>query len=297
MVGLALVECLAMGVSAQCVRAKSPALRQAVGEAAARYKIPGIAVAYIDHWTLSDIEVSGVRDKASSAPVTEGTIFEAGSLGEPVYSYAAVQLSVEGRLSIGVPLTRYEPLPYIRNSNPFKPASAQTTDQVNDPRLNQITAERVLDHTTGMPDWAINGPLLLQFPPGEKWSHSGEGFLFLQHVVEKVTGEPTEAFAERSVLEQAGMAHSSFVWRSDYAATMATGYDQMGNAVPPQHYGEPVVAATFYSTISDYARFLTGMLTAYVGRICSDFERGSDHKPFHRKAARKVPICARNDAC
>jgi len=261
-VALALVAYSAPTVSAQRTRGTSPVLRQAVTEAVEKHKIPGIAVGFIDHWMLSDIEVAGVRDKVSGAPVTEGTIFETGSLGEPVYSYAILELSLEGRFSVGVPLTKYAPIPYIRNANPFKPPSPQTTDQVNDPRLNQITGERVLDHTSGMPDWALNAPLLLQFPPGEKWSHSNEGFVFLQRVVEKVTGEPTEAFLERSVLGPAGMAHSSFVWRSDYASAIATGYDRPGNAVAQEHYGEPVVTATLYSTIGDYARFLIGMLTA-----------------------------------
>src|SRR6202171_294576 len=97
----------------------SPALRRAVQDVAAKYKIPGIAVALIEQGRLRDIEVFGVRDKKSNAPVTENTVFEAGSLSEPIFTYDVLALAAEGRLDLGVPLTQYLPLPYRRNSNPF----------------------------------------------------------------------------------------------------------------------------------------------------------------------------------
>jgi len=60
----------------------SPAFRQAISDAAKKYKIPGIAAALIEHGRLRSIEVFGVRDLKSNAPVTVNTVFEAGSLGE-----------------------------------------------------------------------------------------------------------------------------------------------------------------------------------------------------------------------
>src|SRR3984893_1393674 len=153
----------------------SPALRRAAQDAAAKYKIPGIAVASIEQGRLRDIEVFGVRDKKSNAPVTENTVFEAGSLSEPVFTYAVLELAAEGRLDLGVPLTRYLPLPYRRNSNPFLVGSIAPTDQVTDVRFQQITAIRALNHTSGLPNWTLNDHLRLLFTPGERWSYSAEG--------------------------------------------------------------------------------------------------------------------------
>jgi hypothetical protein len=56
----------------------SPAFRQAISDAAKKYKISGIAAALIEHGRLRSIEVFGVRDLKSNAPVTVNTICEAG---------------------------------------------------------------------------------------------------------------------------------------------------------------------------------------------------------------------------
>jgi CubicO group peptidase (beta-lactamase class C family) len=229
-------------------------------QVAAKYKIPGLAVAVIEHGQLRGIEVFGVRDKNSNAPVTERTVFEAGSLGEPLYAYAVLRLAAEGHFDVGAPLTALFPLPYIRD---FDPTSAGgSTESLYDPHFNQITALRVMNHTSGMPDWARNQHLRLQFGPGQKWSYSNEGYLYLQHVVEHSTGEPFGEFISRSVLVPARMAQSGFIWREDYAKSIATGYDRSGTPVEIHRYLRPAAAATLYTTIRDYAQFITMILAS-----------------------------------
>ena len=44
-----------------------------------------------------------------------------------------------------------------------------------------------MNHTSGMPEWAHDQHLRLQFAPGQKWSYSNEGYLYLQRVVERIT--------------------------------------------------------------------------------------------------------------
>src|SRR5580704_5888579 len=92
----------------------SSALRQAISNAAKKYKIPGIAAALIERGQLRAIEVFGVRDQKSNALVTANTIFEAGALGEPVYAYAVLLASADGRFNPGAPLPNALPLPYVR---------------------------------------------------------------------------------------------------------------------------------------------------------------------------------------
>ena len=55
-----------------------------------------------------------------------------------------------------------------------------------DDRVNLITARLVLTHRTGFPNWRPRGkPLQIHFTPGERFSYSGEGFVYLQQAVEK----------------------------------------------------------------------------------------------------------------
>jgi CubicO group peptidase (beta-lactamase class C family) len=238
----------------------SPALRQAISDAAKKYKIPGIAAAVIEHGQLRAVEVFGVRDLKSGSAVTANTIFEAGSLGEPLYAYAVLRLAADGRLNPGSPLPSYLPLPYLRDLDAF--AAASPTEQLYDPQFNQITAIRVMNHTSGMPDWARGQHLRLQRAPGSKWSYSNESYLYLQRVVEHVTGEPFNAFVEHSILGPARMSHSSFIWLESYAADMATGYDRAGAPVEAHRFLKPAAAATLYTSITDYTKFITYILAS-----------------------------------
>src|SRR6202521_987355 len=102
----------------------SPALQRVISGAAKKYKIPGIAAALIEHGQLRAVEVFGVRDQKSNAPVTANTIFEAGPLGEPLYAYAVLLLSADGRFNPGAPLPSYLPDPYIRDLDPTSVSTA-----------------------------------------------------------------------------------------------------------------------------------------------------------------------------
>jgi len=229
-------------------------------QVATKYKIPGLVVAVIQNGRVAGIESFGVRDKKSNATITENTVFEAGSLSEPVFAYAVLNLVADGRLDLGTPLTKYLPPPYIRDVDPLSPSSP--TEPLYDPRFNQVSVFRVLNHTSGMPDWARGEHLRLNSMPGEKWSYSNEGYLYLQHAVEHVTGEPAAVLLTRYALRPTGMGHSSFVWREEYASQAATGHDGSGIALEMHHYLRPAAATTLYTTIDDYAHFVTAMLTS-----------------------------------
>ncbi len=229
-------------------------------QVAAKYKIPGLAVAVIAHGQLQGIEVFGVRDKDSNAPVTERTVFEAGPLGEPLYAYAVLRLAAEGHFNLGAPIPALFPLPYVRDFDPT--SNAVSTESLYDPQFNQVTAIRVMNHTSGMPDWARSQHLRLQTAPGQKWAYSNEGYLYLQHAIEHITGEPFGEFLSRSALVPARMAQSGFIWREEYAKSMATGYDRSGAPVEIHRYLRPAAAATLYTTVREYAQFITMLLAS-----------------------------------
>jgi len=71
----------------------------------------------------------------------------------------------DGKLDLDTPLVKYMPGRY---------------DVGDDPRLDQITARHVLSHTTGFPNWRPRGDKILKmyFTPGNRFSYSGEGFVY-----------------------------------------------------------------------------------------------------------------------
>jgi len=238
----------------------SPVLRKAISEAASNYKIPGIAAAWIEHGQIKAIETFGIRDRKSGAPVTANTVFEAGSLGEPVYAYSVLFLAAEGHFNVGSPVPTYFPLPYVRDFDATSPSSR--SEPLYDPQFNQITAMRVMNHTSGMPDWAVGQHLRLQSAPGMKWSYSSEGYIYLQRAVEYATSESMESLVTRSILAPARMTHSSFTWKESYASDVAIGYDNSGTAIETHRYSKPIATATLYTTIRDYAQFITYLMAS-----------------------------------
>jgi CubicO group peptidase (beta-lactamase class C family) len=244
-------------------RQNTAQLRGLLPQLAAKYKIPGIVAAVIQNGRVAGVEAYGERDIQSHAPMDENTVFESGTLSEPVFAYAVLQLAAEGRLDLGAPVTQYFPLPYRRNPDPFSAdGPGIQMDQVTDVRFEQITGIRAMNHTSGLPNWAPNEHLRLMNSPGEKWSRSGEAEIFLQRAVEHVTGQPFDALAGRTVLGPYGMTDSGFIWRDGFQATAATGYDTGGNAVPGHRYSQALGAMTLYTTAGDYARFVAIVLAS-----------------------------------
>lgn len=76
------------------------------------------------------------------------SVFQAASLGKPVFAYAVLKLVEQGQLTLDTPLLHYLPQGYRHRYQPLK---AEPSDLVADPRINAVTARMVLTHTSGLP--------------------------------------------------------------------------------------------------------------------------------------------------
>jgi len=206
--------------------------------------VPGVSLALIRDGKTFWSQGFGVRDAKGGQPVTEDTIFEAASLSKPVFAYAVLKLVDQGKLDLDRPLSQYLETPYIEG----------------DERLNAITARYVLSHRTGFPNWRGNNPLTIRFAPGERFSYSGEGFVYLGKVVMHITGRSLNDFMSEEVFTPLGMTSSSYIWRDDYDARTATGHGSSGQ---PEEKTKPTVenpATSLHTTARDYALFLDAVL-------------------------------------
>ena len=160
----------------------------------------------------------GVRNAITKEPVTDDTLFEAASMTKPPFAYIAMKLVDENRLELDRPLVRYRRPPHLGS----------------DPELERITVRDVLRHTSGLPNWA-DGPLVTISRPGAAYTYSGEAFVWLQLIIEQVTGEGLGGLMERMLFGPAGMSHSTMGWTRSVGAAAAYGHDA-GDG------GQPVVA-------------------------------------------------------
>jgi CubicO group peptidase (beta-lactamase class C family) len=157
--------------------------------------VPGVSMAIIEGGRTM-ARGYGVTRAGGTEEVTGDTVFEAASLSKPVFASLVLQLVAEGVIDLDKPLGEYVALP--------------TTDA----RSAKITARHVLSHSGGWRNWR-NAPthtLTADFEPGSRFSYSGEGFYYLQRVVEKVTGKGLLRITRERIFEPLGMRRSSFLW-------------------------------------------------------------------------------------
>lgn len=230
--------------------------------ALAAARVPGVVVVVLDGPRM-DVSACGLANQAQARPITADTVFQAASLSKPVVALVAANLAGQGELDLDRPLTAYLDAPYRHDQAPM--AAQPVFDTVDDPRLDRITARMVLSHRSGLPNWAFGEPLRFATEPGAGWKYSGEGFALLAAVLERVTGKPLQALAEERVFGPLGMRDSSFVWREDYDARVATAYDANMEPIDAARFHRPIAAASLYTTPADYARFVRALLLAMPG--------------------------------
>jgi CubicO group peptidase (beta-lactamase class C family) len=207
--------------------------------------LPGLSIALIRNSEVVWHQGFGVKDSKSKEPVGDNTVFEAASLSKPVFAYAVLQLVDSGKLDLDTPLQKYLPGDY---------------DVGPDPRLGLITARHVLSHTTGFPNWRQQSGLKIFFTPGEKFSYSGEGFVYLAKVVERITGEELNNFLRRTVFQPLQMSNSSFIWEAGYEQLKTSRHNSMGEPTEQFKTTTPNAASTLHTTALDYGRFVVAIL-------------------------------------
>jgi CubicO group peptidase (beta-lactamase class C family) len=206
--------------------------------------VPGAVVGVVDADGVARVVTAGSRGDGRGS-VDDDTVFAAASLSKPVFASGVMSLVDAGALELDRPLTDYGAEPYL----------------ADDERAASITARMVLSHTTGLPNWREDGPLFLRWSPGTRWGYSGEGYAYLQQVVEHLAGVSLDRYLSDAVLGPLGMDDSSFEWRDEYETRVAVGHDRAGKPQPQKRgRGAKAAAGGLYTTGPDYLRFLVHAL-------------------------------------
>ncbi|MDP9039087.1 MAG: sodium/solute symporter [Acidobacteriota bacterium] len=178
----------------------------------------------------------GVGGKPSAAePMTEDTIFDMASLTKCLATATAVmQLAEQGKVDVDAPVVTYLP-EFGANGKAA------------------VTVRELLTHYSGLPPdvdlkdaWGLAAPdkaeglrramgSKLDSVPGTRFVYSDINYIVLGAIVERVSGETLDGYAERHVFERLGMTSTRFLpWSTVCGATT-----RVGAALVPSGEGLP----------------------------------------------------------
>lgn len=214
-----------------------------------------VSLAVIRGGKVAVIGAAGLLGDGARGKVDKRTLFPACSLTKPVFTFLVLRLAEEGLLNLDQPLLKVLGKP-ITEFPDYR-------DLADDPRLGTLTARLVLSHRTGFPNWRRQCPdkkLAFTFDPGTSFSYSGEGYLFLQRIIEQRTGQSLEQLCRQYVFEPLAMKASRFLLDDDSAKLLSFDLEMIPPFFQEKMRKDPDAAGSLLSNAGDYARFLEAVI-------------------------------------
>jgi CubicO group peptidase (beta-lactamase class C family) len=208
------------------------ALIQSIEGAAAELEFSGVISIFRDASTVFN-RAFGYRDIKNRLPNTTSTIFGIAS-GTKAFTALGIGVLIDqGQLSLDTTIGEIDPA-YTGFIDP------------------QATIQQLLTHTSGIYDyydeeieqdfdhfsvdipWSeLESPVdyyplfegqVMKFQPGERYSYSNGGYVFLGMLIEKLSGQLYREFIQEHVLQPADMDKSGFYAFNDLPENTANGY-------------------------------------------------------------------------
>lgn len=247
----------------------------------AHYGVPGVSIAVIDQGEIAWSIGCGHLDAARSGRVDAGTVFQAASMSKPVAALAMLREVEAGVFDLDAPINEY--------------LSSWQVPENELTRRAAVTLRRILSHTAGLTVWGFGGyaegeplptlpqvlsglppanspPVFVDVLPGTIERYSGGGTTIAQLALQEHYDRPyAEILAER-ILEPLGMRDSTFAQPlpGAFVPRAAAGHHWGGATVAGRWHTYPEQAAAgLWTTSGDYARFLVGLQSAFLGRAGS----------------------------
>jgi CubicO group peptidase (beta-lactamase class C family) len=168
-----------------------------------RNHIPAVSVAVVRDGRIVKLKAYGKANLEWDAPATTDTAFPLASATKPLTATALMLLVQDGNVSLDDPVGRHLP---------DAPAA-----------WDRVTVRHLASHTSGIPDdfgqasvrtaaegFTALAKRPLDFAPGTRAAYGLGGYVVLQHLIERATGMPFDAFLRERVFAPLGMRGARF---------------------------------------------------------------------------------------
>ena len=253
-------------------------------------QIPGLVAGIVQDGRLVHVVPLGLADIEGGRKVGPDTAFRIASMTKNMTALGILALRDQGRLALDAPLGEYVPqfaaVPAATSDSPpvsLRHLLTHTAGFVTD----DPWGDRVLGMTPVELDALIATGRLFARPPGLAFEYSNLGYALLGRVLTNVSGEPYQAFIERTILKPLGMARTTFdaieAARGDYAFGYRLDEEQWSRErIEPD--GEVGAMGGLATTVPDYARYVAFLLGAWPAR------NDPDSGPVRRSSVREMVL-------
>jgi CubicO group peptidase (beta-lactamase class C family)/D-alanyl-D-alanine dipeptidase len=224
-------------------------------------QIPSIAVSISHECARVYTEGFGYQDEKHTVPVSDGTVFRAGSITK-LFTDMALMLAVkEGRVSLEEPVSKY--IPDFHPNNPFAVA---------------LNCRHLVSHTSGLarepprghyfdnrPEVTLQDTVMslnetsVYYEPGTTQKYSNAAIAVVGLVLERVYAKPWAQVMRELLLDPLGMDRSDFEWSERVKPYLAYGAmyspDNRLDRTPPFFELGEAPAGSLYSTVTDMEKF------------------------------------------
>ena len=265
------------------------ALREELDAVVARGEFPGVTAMVARRGKVVFAHAAGLLDVETGAPARLDSLMRIYSMTKPITSVAAMLLVEEGKLDLDAPVARF--FPRWKNMTVLA-----ADDATRLPAERAVTARHLLTQTAGLAygydgdsvvdrmyreagligDWDYLArdtrelvtklaDLPLLFQPGARW-HYGFSTDVLGHLVERISGQPLDAFLRARVFAPLGIRDAYFdvppAARHRFGTDHIIGEDGAVTVRDNPREDPEFIGVTFLSgggglvtTVGDYMRF------------------------------------------
>lgn len=234
-------------------------LPYAIGKA----DIPGATVAVVRDGQFLALKGYGYSNLEKRTPVDpRATLFRPGSISKLFIWTAVMQQVEQGKLDLNADVNQYIDFEIPEyDGKPITLANIMThTAGFEEQAKDIITtkAENVPDYETLLKRWVPNRV----YAPGSTPAYSNYATALAGYIVQRVSGEPLDAYIERHIFAPLGMRHSTFrqPLPDNLKPMMSEGYRSGRDEPYGFEYVGPWPAGSLSSTAEDMGRFMIAHL-------------------------------------
>lgn len=208
----------------------------------------------------------GYADLEARKPVDpEQSRFRIASVSKVITATAVMQLVEQGKIDLKQDVQQYMGDVKLKNNTgsrlTMKHLLTHTTgfDLVDPPPGDMITGD--LSAVTPLKDYIIKTMPTVIHKPGEVYKYDNFASMLQGYIVEQVSGKPFHQYVNDNIFKPLGMKNSQFVLTPGMESSLAAGYNERREALPPYNtIPTDMPQGSMLTTGSDMAKFMLAHL-------------------------------------